>query len=140
MKRDPALTIQRPDPLREAVGLPVGQEGEFFVGEAGFRGQERGDDVVDGNRAPYTQPGLWCQWEPSGDGERLAWDGGEKFYKYEAWLAYIIDNFLSPWGYSLKGKVSWQGESDGDVGFICVYNNQIYVNQDPVLDKLVAEL
>lgn len=30
-KRDVALLKDHPDPLREAVGLPLGAEGEFFV-------------------------------------------------------------------------------------------------------------
>ena len=49
-------------------------------------------------------------------------------------------NFLTPWGYTLKGRVTWKGEDESDVGFITVYNNQIFVNEDPLLDKLVAAL
>src|SRR3970040_709835 len=88
MKRDPEKTALRPDPLREAVGLPVGPKGAYFVGAAGSfgaefpAGQEGGiwpeaDDVVDHNRPPESQPELWCQWRPAPDGSELEWDGGE---------------------------------------------------------------
>ncbi len=49
------------DPVREAVNLLVGREGEYFVGDENF-------GVVDGNRPPATQPSLYCQWIPSDDG------------------------------------------------------------------------
>ena len=148
MMRDATITCKRSDPVRKAVGLPAGYQGEFYVGEGGDFGQGAGgafsssqiEDVVDHNKPPETQPGLWCKWEPNEDGTALEWSGAEKFYKYVQWLKYLITNFLTPWGYTLKGKVTWQGESDDDVGFIVVYNNQVFVNEDPVLDKLVAEL
>lgn len=41
MKRNAELTAKRPDPVREAVGLPVGPEGCYFVGEGGCAGQGR---------------------------------------------------------------------------------------------------
>jgi hypothetical protein len=146
MRRDAGLTAQRSDPVREAAGLPVGEQGEYFVGEGGHGGQGKGgfgsrpEGVLDYNRPPDSQPGLWCQWEPNETGTQLEWNGAEKFYNYTEWLQYLIKNFLTPWGYTLKGKVTWQGENDDDVGFIVVYNNRIFVNEDPVLDKLVAEL
>jgi hypothetical protein len=118
--RDAAKTELRPDPLRAAVGLPVGPQGAFFVGETGFMGQNRSGDVTDGNRAPEGQPGLWCQWTPSDDGLVLAWDGGEKFYSYVEWLEYLIEHFLTPWGIEITGEVEWEGEERGDHGkLIC---------------------
>ena len=49
------------------------------------------------------QPGLWCQWVPSSDGTEIAWDEGEKFYNYEEWMQYLLDHFLTPWGYLVAG-------------------------------------
>ena len=51
MKRDAEKTKLRPDPVREAVGLPVGREGTYFVGETGGFGQGRGPDILDHNKA-----------------------------------------------------------------------------------------
>lgn len=104
-----------PDPIREAVGLPVGPEGAFYVG-----GESSGDGTIaDYNTPPPGQPGLWCQWIPSETHEaQLVWDEGEKFYHYVEWLEYLIDKFLTPWGYSLAGMVEWQGEEHDDRGRI----------------------
>lgn len=128
MMRDADQTALRPDPIREAVGLPVGPDGAYFVGAEGFAGQEHGaPDVVNGNIAGGGQPGLWCQWVPSDDGTTIAWDLTEKFYNYVEWLQYLIDNFLAPWGYSLNGQVMWQGEESGDMGQILVADNGVRV-------------
>lgn len=68
MKRNTDLTAQRPDPIRTAVGLPIGRDGGYFVGEGGMAGQGEGDtsktcpDILEYNGPPSGQPGLWCQW------------------------------------------------------------------------------
>lgn len=125
MRRNPSVADKLPDPDRIAVGLPVGNEGEYFVGAEGFAGQDRDDSVVDYNSSPNNQPGLWCQWIPTEDGTAIVWDGGEKFYDYVEWLEYIIKNFLAPWGYVLNGEVEWFGEDANDRGKIVVKNNAV---------------
>jgi len=125
MKRDAGKTALRPDPVRVAAGLPVGADGAFFVGEGGFAGQARGDDVLDANSPGGGQPSLWCQWVPTEDGTGLEWDEGEKFRSYKLWLTYIIENFLTPWGYTLTGMVDWRGEDHGDVGTILVEDGAV---------------
>lgn len=69
MKRNAELTAARPDPIREAVGLPIGVDGEFFVGAASDNcGQEHSPDVIEYNYPPSTQPGAVvsmatvCRW------------------------------------------------------------------------------
>lgn len=126
MARDAKAAEARPDPLRAATGLPVGEEGGYFVGE-GFRGQGLGSvgsrsrsDVIDHNTPPSGQPGLWCQWIPNEDGTTIGWDEGEKFYDYIEWLQYITLHFLTPWGYGLNGEVTWNGEESDDFGKIVV--------------------
>ena len=119
-----------PDPIREAVGLPIGEDGEYFVGGTGVAGQDRDASVDDYNRPPNDQPGLWCKWvvgkTVNGD-DVVVWDGGEKFYAYIEWLQYLIDRFFKPWGYTLHGVVTWWGESKGDIGEIDVIDNEIKV-------------
>ena len=129
MKRDEHLTAKRPDPVREAAGLPVGDEGEFFVGEDGYAGQDRGPDVIDGNREPSNQHGLWCHWDVSDDDQGIQWDGGEKFYNYKLWLTYYIKNFLDPWGYTLNGEIHWQGEDSEDKGTIICIQNKVTIHE-----------
>jgi len=125
MKRDAKLAGERPDPLRTAAGLPIGEEGKFFVGADGFAGQDRTAEVLNYNSPPAGQPGLWCQWRPTDDGNGIEWDGGEKFYHYTEWLSYLIDTFLKPWGYTVNGEVQWAGEDSSDRGVLIVKDNRV---------------
>lgn len=147
MKRDEKVAATLPDPVREAVGLPVGPEGSYFVGGCGSFGQGYDESVVDSNTPPgqlkfgsgkwedneklirsgQCQPGLWCQWTPTELGDGIVWNGAEKFYHYVEWLKYLIEHFLKPWGYVLGGEVEWQGEDPADSGKIEVENNEVYV-------------
>lgn len=123
MQRDPSKVESLPDPVRAAVGLPVGSQGEFFVGATGHAGQDKDASILDYNRPPEGQPGLWCQWIVE-DGV-LRWDEGEKFYSYVEWLDYMIEKFFEPWGYTLNGTVEWFGEDHDDRGRIVVTNNVV---------------
>jgi len=107
------------------VGPEFGVEGEFYVDGKGFAGQDSDETILDYNRPPRTQPGLWCQWVPSEDGQFIQWDGSEKFYNYVEWLKYLIDKILAPRGYKLNGVVGWQGEDRGDIGKIEVVDNVV---------------
>lgn len=124
MKRHAKRAEKMKDPLRELVGLPIGVDAEHFTGSPDEFGQ---DDtfVVDYNRPPETQPGLWCQWRVSDDGASIAWDSNEKFYNYVEWLIYIRDHFLRPWGRELNGVVKWRGEDRSDVGTITAKKSAI---------------
>jgi len=90
-------------------------------------GQDKDDSIADYNQPPMGQPGLWCQWRPTEDGEGIEWDGGEKFYYYRGWLKYLIQNYLEPWGYTLNGEVTWEGEEPSDMGKIVVEDNHIKI-------------
>lgn len=125
MKRDAAKTQLLPDPVREAAGLPVGDEGGFFVGGDGLMGQAEDESVLDSNAPPSGQPGLWCQWVATEDGKHIEWNQVEKFYHYTEWLEYIVANFLKPWGYVLNGMVKWSGESRHDFGLLHVVDNVV---------------
>ena len=126
MKRDSILVeTHLEDPLRLAVDLPAGTEGEYFVGDGNDFGQHKDVSVVDFNSPPGNQPSLWCQWIPTGDGTAIEWDGDEKFYSYVEWLEYIINNFIVPWGYVLNGEVSWSGEETDDCGVIYCKDNKV---------------
>ena len=123
MQRNPEILQDVPDAARTAVGLPVGEEGCYFVNEKWDEDSEL--SIVDYNHPPKTQPGLWCQWIPTTDGGGIEWNGMEKFYDYVEWLQYLVNNFIEPWGYVLRGEVNWQGEREEDVGMILVENNVI---------------
>lgn len=127
MKRDPEKAAKFDDPKREAVGLPIGEEGEFYIGSESDDdcGQAHDPSVIEYNGPPCTQPGLWLQWVPTEDGTLLEWDGMEKFYRYETWLQYLIEKIFIPWGHKLNGSIQWSGEDMGDIGVIHVKDNEI---------------
>lgn len=128
MSRDAKIAASLPDPLRQAVGLPIGENGGYFVGGTGMAGQDDDASVVDYNSPPSEQPSLWCQWRPTDDGTAIEWDGGEKFYDYAEWLCFIIVHFLAPWGYVLDGEVKWSGEEEEDAGILRVRNNEVSIS------------
>ena len=128
MKRDPKKAEKRRDPIRIAAGLPIGADGAYFVGGEGFGGQDEDASVLDANKPPKGQPGLWCHWVPYESGISIVWDQGEKFYYYDKWLKYIIKHFLAPWGYVLNGEVTWHGEERGDRGTLHVFENEVEVD------------
>jgi len=124
MQRDAKKVEKLTDKLREAVGLPVGIEGGYYVA-GGLHGTTGQEGIKDHNKPPKGQPGLWCQWVPTSDGCGIQWDGGEKFYDYVAWMKYIIEHFLKPWGITANGLIRWYGEERSDVGTIVVKDNEV---------------
>jgi hypothetical protein len=86
-------------------------------------------DVTDYNSPDATQPGLWCQWEPTEAGDALVWDGGEKFYNSVEWMRYLIDYFLRP-NAACKGM-----EQFSDFTFDHVLNGEIYAQGEDPSDK-----
>lgn len=132
MSRNAEETKKLSDPIRIAAGLPVGENGGYFVGSSRNMGQDQTSDITDYNHAPAGQPGLWCQWTPNEDGTVIQWDEGEKFYDYTEWIQYLIANFLKPWGYVLNGTVEWDGESRGDIGRIVIIDNVVTTQEGKV--------
>jgi len=130
MLRNPTIAETLPDLIRVAVGLPIGDDGCYFVGGRGYAGQERDVSVLDPNAHPSGQPELWCKWTPTEDLAGIEWDNCEKFYGYVEWIEYLIEHFLAPWGYSLTGSVDWQGEEIGDVGTITIDRNAVTTTGD----------
>jgi hypothetical protein len=139
-----------------------GHEGEYFALDDGQYGQESDGTIIDYNTPPgqigwqearhmnfndmwqenerrnadlECQPGLWCQWIITEDGEELVWNGGEKFYYYVEWLKYLIDRFFEPWEIKLNGKIRWEGEDDRDRGVIVVKDNVVGIQEKKVIRK-----
>src|SRR5207302_10365455 len=84
VKRNGKRLEKLPDPIREAVGLPIGVDGAFYLGGTAWdhKGEKNDLSIIDYNQVPAGQFSFYCQWVPTNDGKRLAWDGGEKFYHY----------------------------------------------------------
>lgn len=116
-------------------------------------GRQPPDKIIDFNRPPSGQPGLWCKWEPTDDGTAIVWDGGEKFYDSPEWMQYLIDHFLKPgaqaqqvapeyrddrfdhftWDHVLNGQIRAEGEEPGDHWMLIVKDNDVSVRQGKVV-------
>lgn len=138
MKRNSKLCEKVFDPIREAVGLPIGIDGEFCVFAAGHAGQEHDSTIINFNTHPETQFSLWNDWTCTNDGEYIKWSGSEKFYYYFEWLGYICNNILSHFeGRYLEGTVFYQGEEADDFGSIVAYPDKIeFYTQDDLTNTI----
>ena len=129
VRRDSGVTAARPDPVRSRAGLPVGDEGGYFVGAGGMLGQEGGGalfdpggrpaqelGVLDFNAPPDGQPHLWCCWQPTDDGASIHCPEPGSHYEYASWLRYLARHFLTRWGHTASGKVLYEGADASDRG------------------------
>jgi hypothetical protein len=87
------------------------------------------EDGFDDSQKLIGDYGGYCQWEITKDGKGLEWDGGEKFYGYIAWLKFVLDCILGPWGVVANGELEWDGEEQGDVGLIKVEDNLVKIKR-----------
>ena len=130
---DPPLNEREIEFLKKFAGTRRMNRGAgpYYVDGKGDFGQGKEADIIDYNGPPEGQPGLWCQWVPTEDGTALEWDGGEKFYESERWMAYILTHFLCgepaaklldpermgwlPGNHKVSGCIYAAGESFDDV-------------------------
>ena len=114
------------------------RNGPFFVGGSGDFGQGEDPDIEEYNMPPEGQPSLWCQWTPNEDGAALEWDGWDKFYKADRWMAYLVEQVLgsSPQAVAalpflsehvLNGTIEAQGEDPDDHWLLVVKDNEVSV-------------
>lgn len=121
----------RPDPLRKAVGLPVGVHGCFYIYS---NDDEAAKNLLHQRQAtpPSIWPSLssWCCWVPTESGDGLQWNGNGREYDSAKWLQWLQDNILIRWGFQLTGHVFYRyftllgeqrfGCSPDDMGVIYV--------------------
>ena len=119
------------DEARTKASLPLGIRGMYFTAGEGWDGPGHFTGLT-ADRPANGVPSRWCQWIPVKGEEKtlLEWDKGEKFYRYELWLEFIIEHFTAKWGYVLNGKVLFQGEDPNDTGYIEIKDNIVTVIKD----------
>jgi hypothetical protein len=74
---------------------------------------------------PAGHPDAYLQWQLSYGNAGLEWDGGEKFYAYTEWLAWLVEFWFRPRGYKVSGEVRYQGEEIGDTGVLRVVDGVV---------------
>lgn len=89
---------------------------------------------------PAGCPDSWCQWTVTKDRQGIKWNHSEKFYNYQEWLQWIIDNLLKPNGVTLTGSVEYQGEEVGDCGILSVEDGVVRRRKLSVVTDDLAEL
>jgi hypothetical protein len=115
-KRMPAET-RAPDPIRQAVGLPPGPDGAYYIGNSSSSSSrsssllpEEADMVGDegsGVPLPAGQPSDTCCWTASEDGRWIEMrDGIWLDPAWRVWLQYVIDHFLRRWHNTIRGIVA----------------------------------
>lgn len=114
-----------PNPLREAVGLPVGIDGEYISSAMGA-----GVDFIDNcmevdTDTPNNQPSFQCCWTTNNKGNVVQWNKLGRTFAPAPWLEYMIEHFFKPWGVTLNGKVECHGEEKDDRTLIVVNNNHV---------------
>jgi hypothetical protein len=129
MKRSIPALAKKFNISEDLALLKYGIDGEFYYNEEDFINYRENIDntIIDMNESPSRQPSLWCQWYYSRNTNSIKWDGDEKFYNYVEWIEYIIEFILVPRKYKLSGMVLWQGEEEGDKGYINIINNKVKV-------------
>ena len=148
MKRyiwDEAFIQGFPDPLREAVSLPVGLQGMYFTGcnDQTFDALQPGiiRDYFDPFKVPYEPeevqqevkaryplvlalPRGHAPWGPTADDMGMSGDRVDNWREPVAWLQFLLDHFLLPWGYELKGEVVYK-TFEGEEGRFVVRDNRV---------------
>ena len=114
------------------------RRGPYYVD--GQHGSGDDSDVLSDDPHP-SQPGRWCRWVPTADGDALEWDGAEKFYKAAEWMQYVIDHFLCLNGLAqghpgfenftfdhvINGSIAAQGEDPEDTWDLDVDENIVKI-------------
>jgi hypothetical protein len=133
MKRDKTMVaFLGNDPVRTAAGLPIGEQGGFYVAGTGHAGQGHDVSVIDSNRPPESQPSLWCSFEFDNEGLHMTAQDG-KNYDYVTWVEYMLQKFFIPWGYKLDGSITWRGEDSEDLGMMEIIDNKFNTYQGSIV-------
>lgn len=122
----PRCDERLPDTLRNAVGLPFGEDGEYCCLRTSHGWAP----------PPASQPSNHCVWAPGSEGSTLVSADDPEYSAYAAeWMEYVMEHFITPWGYAGNGSVKWQGDDAYDKGVIIVKDNIVSV----ILGDVVAD-
>ncbi len=123
-------------------------QGKYFLSDGTDWNGQNTPNIIENNKPPEGQPGLWCNWEATKQGH-IKWNGAEKFYHSEEWMLYLVEHLfkknsymknLEPETYkkygfqehALNGVIYAKGEEAGDIWKIIVKDNEVFVSQGEV--------
>jgi hypothetical protein len=123
-------------------------KGKYFLSDGTDSWGQDTPNIIEHNKPPEGQPGLWCQWVASEKGN-IKWNGAEKFYNSEEWMLYFVEHLFKKNAYmknlepdtykkyefqehSLNGVIYAKGEEAGDIWKLIVKDNEVFVSQGEV--------
>ena len=119
---------QQPDALREAIGLPLGEDAAFFVGHSsnGLKGR---NPFIDKHNmlspGPGGQPHCGsCPWQLTDDGTQILPDKRKLAAMPLKWLGWLVTNLLSHWNIDIRGVASYDDPCTSQEGKIVADNSQ----------------
>ena len=138
----PEYIRQQPDLLRDAVGLPLGEDAAFYVGHCsnGLKGRH---PFIDKHRTTSPGPGDQphcgrCPWQLSSDQRQLLPSKKKLTTMPLKWLAWLVTYILAPWKINLTGLASYDDPCTSQEGRIVAessYNIWAEVRQSGVYHK-----
>jgi len=124
VRRNANIVANEPDSLRLAVELPIGVEGEYFVGD----GSDEAclESIIDGNTPPSDQPSLYCCLSVNDTGTILLnGDPDNTARAVPHWIEYLVEHFFRRWNCAVNGTIDWMHEDWSQHGRLSVRNNVI---------------
>jgi len=113
---------QQSDSLREAVGLPLGEDAAFYVGHFsnGLKGRH---PFIDKHTTTCPGPGDQphcgnCPWELSTDNSQLVPDKKKLATMPLKWLGWLVSHLLTPWKINVTGVASYDDPCTSQEGRI----------------------
>lgn len=97
------------DPFRKEVGLKLGMDGCFFVGNKGEQLDEFDASVFNKEAPPRGCPGSWCSWVPDPNNRQLLVLSGKKEQHAGRWAKFLVERlFAKHWGITARGIVTYE--------------------------------
>ena len=102
------------------MGYHIDTWGEFKIEPAMTPGHVKLFNYFSKQLANYT--GYW-----KADNNEIKWESEiNKSYPSPTILNKLISTYLNHWGYTIRGKVFYQGENQNDYGEIIIKNKKAY--------------
>lgn len=119
---------QQLDVVREAIGLPLGEDAVFFVGHHtnGLNGR---NPFIDKHNMTSPGPGGQphcgnCPWQVSDDGTQLLPDMKKLAAMPLKWLGWLVTSLLLPWNIDIRGTASYDDPCTSQEGKVFAEGSQ----------------
>jgi len=118
------------DPFRNEVGLPLGMDGYWFVGNEGENMDESDPSVFNKEQPPRGMPGCWCSWQPASDNRSMLILSGKKPHHALRWASFLLTRlFIKHWDMTMSGIIAMTTKNDATIHTdIAVIKNDVIIS------------